>query len=77
MAGRVPPARRGRRSTADRLDLALELLADPAFDALLTGESALADLPDVMAALAAGRLPGLCHSVVYDSADIRAAACTA
>ncbi len=65
--GAVASARRGRRSTAERLGLALELLRDPAFDALLTGESALADLPDVMARLADGRLPGLCHSVVYDA----------
>jgi threonine dehydrogenase-like Zn-dependent dehydrogenase len=62
----VSPARRGRRSTADRLRLALELLRDPAFDALLTGESVFDDLPDVMARLAAGRLPGLCHSIIYD-----------
>jgi threonine dehydrogenase-like Zn-dependent dehydrogenase len=62
----VSPARRGRRSTADRLRLALELLRDPAFDALLTGESVFDDLPDVMARLAAGRLPGLCHTIIYD-----------
>ena len=32
--GTVSPARRGRRTTADRLALALDLLRDPAFDAL-------------------------------------------
>ncbi len=37
--GTVSPSRRGRRTTADRLALALELLRDPAFDALITGES--------------------------------------
>ena len=67
--GAVAPARRGRRTTADRLALALELLRDPAFDVLLTGESRLADLPEVMARLADGDLPALCHSVVYDQEE--------
>ena len=38
--GEVAPARRGRRTHADRLRLALTLLRDPAFDALLTGDVA-------------------------------------
>jgi threonine dehydrogenase-like Zn-dependent dehydrogenase len=67
--GTVSSARRGRRTTADRLALALDLLRDPAFDALLTGESPFADLPDVMARLAAGCLPGLCHTITYDGGD--------
>ena len=62
----VSPARRGRRTTADRLALALELLRDPAFDALLTGQSPFSELPDVMARLAAGSLPALCHTITYD-----------
>jgi hypothetical protein len=61
----VAPARRGRRSFADRLALALELLADPAFDSLITGECAFADLPEVLPRLASGELPGLCHRVRY------------
>ncbi|MFC4586992.1 zinc-dependent alcohol dehydrogenase [Sphaerisporangium corydalis] len=67
--GAVSPARRGRRTFADRLALALRLLADPAFDALVTGECAFADLPEVLPRLAAGELPGLCHRVVYDAAE--------
>ena len=39
--GAVSPARRGRRSYADRMALALRLLADPAFDALITREIAV------------------------------------
>ncbi len=66
--GTVSPARAGRRTTADRLALALDLLRDPAFDALVTGESRFAELPDVMARLAAGSLPALCHTIVYDGA---------
>ncbi|HEY2311125.1 MAG TPA: zinc-binding alcohol dehydrogenase [Gaiellaceae bacterium] len=63
--GTVSPARASRRTTADRLALALELLRDPAFDGLLTGESPFDELPDVMARLAEGSLPALCHSIAY------------
>ena len=64
--GTVSPARAGRRTTADRLTLALELLRDPAFDALVTGQSHFSELPDVMARLSAGSLPALCHTITYD-----------
>ncbi|MEU9509759.1 dehydrogenase [Micromonospora sp. NPDC048170] len=64
--GTVAPARRGSRDFADRMRLALELLADPAFDALLTGESRFAELPDVLARLTAGSLPALCHLITYE-----------
>jgi NADPH:quinone reductase-like Zn-dependent oxidoreductase len=65
--GAVAPARRARRTTTDRLTLALDLLRDPAFDALLTGESHFERLPDVLARLAAGSLPALCHVITYDA----------
>jgi threonine dehydrogenase-like Zn-dependent dehydrogenase len=61
-------AGRARRTHADRLELALRLLRDDAFDVLLTGESPFADLPEVMAGLEAGRLPALCHTISYGSA---------
>ena len=64
--GVVAPARRGTRTTTDRLALALDLLADPAFDALLTGVSRFDELPEVMPRLASGELPALCHVVSYD-----------
>jgi threonine dehydrogenase-like Zn-dependent dehydrogenase len=63
--GSLSPARASRRTTADRLAVALELLRDPAFDVLLTGESRFDELPDVMARLADGSLPALCHSITY------------
>ena len=63
--GAIPPARRGRRDHADRLALALDLLADPVFDALLTGSCAFEDLPGVLPRLASGELPALCHLVHY------------
>jgi len=64
--GTVSPARRASRTPADRLALALDLLRDPAFDALITGESEFERLPDVLAGLAAGSLPALCHLITYD-----------
>jgi threonine dehydrogenase-like Zn-dependent dehydrogenase len=64
--GTVAPARRGSRSPRDRLALALELLRDPAFDALLTGTSAFDELPVVMGRLADGGLSALCHTIAYD-----------
>jgi threonine dehydrogenase-like Zn-dependent dehydrogenase len=64
--GTVSPARAGRRTTADRLALAVELLRDPAFDALVTGQSRFCELPDVMARLAEGSLPALCHTITYE-----------
>jgi threonine dehydrogenase-like Zn-dependent dehydrogenase len=61
--GGIAPGR--RRTYADRLALALDLLADPAFDALITGSSDFEDLPDVLPRLADGSLPALCHLVNY------------
>jgi threonine dehydrogenase-like Zn-dependent dehydrogenase len=63
--GAVSPARRARRSFGDRIGLALSLLADRRYDALITGESAFDDLPAVMPRLAAGELPALCHRITY------------
>ncbi|MET7454250.1 zinc-binding alcohol dehydrogenase [Streptomyces sp. NPDC005574] len=66
--GSVSPARRSSRTYADRLALALDLLADPALDALVTGECAFEELPDVLPRLASGEIPALCHRVRYDDA---------
>jgi threonine dehydrogenase-like Zn-dependent dehydrogenase len=63
--GVVAAARRGRRTAAERLALALGLLRDPAFDAVITGVSRFDELPDVMARLAGGSLPALCHTLTY------------
>jgi threonine dehydrogenase-like Zn-dependent dehydrogenase len=64
--GTVAPARRGSRTHRDRLALALDLLRDDAFDALLTGSSRFEELPEVLPRLADGRLPALCHTIAYD-----------
>jgi threonine dehydrogenase-like Zn-dependent dehydrogenase len=64
--GAVAAGRRGRRTTADRLALALDLLDDPAFDVLLTGESPFGELPDLLPKLADGSVPALCHTITYE-----------
>lgn len=66
--GMVAPARRSRRSFGDRLALALRLLAAPAFDALITGNSPFDELPQAMARLARGEPPALCHRIDYPAA---------
>ncbi|MER7281045.1 zinc-binding alcohol dehydrogenase [Dactylosporangium sp. NPDC000244] len=63
--GTVSPARAATRTYADRMALALRLLRDPAFDALITGESPFAELPAVLPRLADGTLPALGHVITY------------
>lgn len=63
--GSVAPSRRANRSRRDRLCLALDLLRDPVFDHLLTGESPFDRLPETMARLAADPGDTLCHVITY------------
>jgi threonine dehydrogenase-like Zn-dependent dehydrogenase len=63
--GAIAPARRSRRTHAERLALALDLLRDPAFDVLGDGSSPFEDLPTVLASMAAGTGPVLSHVVAY------------
>lgn len=63
--GAVSAARRARRTTAERLATALDALRDPRFDALLSGPSNFVDLPEVMADIASGARPALCHVIRY------------
>ncbi|MGH7032244.1 MAG: zinc-dependent alcohol dehydrogenase [Stellaceae bacterium] len=63
--GEVAAPRRARRSRRDRLALALALLADPAYDRLITGECRLEDLPEALARLAAEPGGALCQLVRY------------
>jgi 2-desacetyl-2-hydroxyethyl bacteriochlorophyllide A dehydrogenase len=63
--GAVATAQRARWSYRRRLALALDLLADPVFDALLTGHSAFADLPATLHRLASAPDGALCHVITY------------
>ncbi|MDN5857612.1 MAG: zinc-binding alcohol dehydrogenase [Pseudonocardia sp.] len=64
--GTVAGARRARRTHADRMALAMTLLADPVFDVLVTDECAFAELPAVLPRLAAGEPGALCVRVSYE-----------
>ena len=61
--GGLPAAQRARWTHRRRLGLALTLLADPALDVLIDGESDFAELPSLLPRLAA--TPSLCHRLRY------------
>jgi len=63
--GRIPPERAPRWSHARRMALALELLADPCLDTLISGESDFEALPEVMAQLSGPGASALCHRIRY------------
>ena len=63
--GTIAPDQRARWDSRRRMQLALRLLADPALDALITGESDFADLPSVMPRLAEASGDTLCHRIRY------------
>jgi len=61
--GAVATPMRGRRSHAERLAIALELLDDARYDALLDGPTRFEDMPATMQRILA---PGcLCHVITY------------
>ena len=61
----VAGAQRARWDRRRRMALALDLLADPVFDVLLTGQSPFEDLPATHARLAQAPDGALCHIVTY------------
>lgn len=63
--GQVAPAMRPRWDHGRRLAKALELLRDPALDALVTDEAAFADLPRAMQRLLDASADALCCRIVY------------
>jgi threonine dehydrogenase-like Zn-dependent dehydrogenase len=63
--GAIATAQRARWDRRRRLALALDLLADPRFDALLAPAAPFAQLPEVMAALAAQPSKVMCQVVRY------------
>lgn len=71
--GSIPPARQPRWDFARRMRCALDLLADPAVDALITGESRFEDLPETMRRLTDRPQGTLMHRVRYDGTRDNAA----
>jgi threonine dehydrogenase-like Zn-dependent dehydrogenase len=64
-SSQVGTVARPDRSYAQRLGVALDLLADPAFEALVSGECMFNDLPSVLPRLVANELSALCLRVMY------------
>ena len=63
--GLLSPLQTPRWTHARRMALALDLLRDARCDALISGESAFEDLPDVMAKLSQEPGDTLCHRIRY------------
>ena len=61
----IAAAQRARWDHRRRMALALSLLGDPSLDALITGEDAFEDLPDVQARLAKAPGETICHRIRY------------
>ena len=62
--GNLPPVRRPRWTYSRRMGKAMELLCDPVLDALISGETAFADLPSQYAGILSDP-DTLCHRVRY------------
>lgn len=65
--GRIPPARAPRWSYRRRLTTALNLLADPTLDALISGETDFVQLPECYRAILDDPAT-LCHRIRYAAA---------
>lgn len=63
--GRVACSQRARWDASRRMQLALSMLADPALDILITGESDFDTMPELMAQLATAPGDTLCHRIRY------------
>jgi hypothetical protein len=61
--GAIAPAMRGRRTHAERMAIALDMLSDSTYDALLEGPTSFDDLPLRMPDIL--RPGGLCHVITY------------
>jgi NADPH:quinone reductase-like Zn-dependent oxidoreductase len=63
--GAVAAARRTRRTTGDRLRLALQLLEDPIFDTFITGHAPFGALPQTMESIFNDSSQILCQVIDY------------
>ena len=62
--GRLPAAQTPRWDHKKRMQLALGLLHDPIYDALVTGEDELENLPNILSKVAEDQTV-LCHRIRY------------
>jgi threonine dehydrogenase-like Zn-dependent dehydrogenase len=63
--GAVAAARRARRTTKDRLALAMRLLEDPIFDVFITGHAPFGALPETMESIFNNGAETLCQVIDY------------
>jgi hypothetical protein len=63
--GAVAAARRARRTTSDRLALALKRLRDPVFDVFITGHAPFSTLPQTMESIFDDGTETLCQVIDY------------
>jgi NADPH:quinone reductase-like Zn-dependent oxidoreductase len=63
--GAVAPARRPRRTTSDRLSLAMRMLHDPVFDVFITGHAPFSALPQTMESIFDDDTETLCQVIDY------------
>jgi NADPH:quinone reductase-like Zn-dependent oxidoreductase len=67
--GAVASSRRARRTTGDRLALAMRLLTDPIFDTFITGHAPFGALPQTMESIFNGDTETLCQVIDYPDAE--------
>jgi threonine dehydrogenase-like Zn-dependent dehydrogenase len=67
--GVVAAARRSRRTTSDRLALAMRMLEDPVFDAFITGHAPFGALPETMELIFSDRAETLCQVIDYPDSE--------
>jgi threonine dehydrogenase-like Zn-dependent dehydrogenase len=63
--GAVAASRRPRRTTSDRLGLAMRMLADPVFDVFITGRAPFGALPQTMESIFSDGDETLCQVIDY------------
>jgi NADPH:quinone reductase-like Zn-dependent oxidoreductase len=63
--GAVAAARRARRTTSDRLALAMRMLEDPLFDVFITGHAPFGALPQIMESIFSTGAETLCQVIDY------------
>ncbi|HEX5906370.1 MAG TPA: zinc-binding alcohol dehydrogenase [Propionibacteriaceae bacterium] len=67
--GAVAAARRSRRTTGDRLELAMRMLKDPVFDIFITGHAPFGALPQTMESIFSDETETLCQVIDYPDSE--------
>ena len=67
--GAVAAARRSRRTTSDRLALAMRMLKDPVFDTFITGHAPFGALPQTMESIFSDETETLCQVIDYPGTE--------